>query len=77
MTDDDKLWREHGEREGWVLPFRAAWPLRLPVVRTVRALWYSWRVTRWARLWRAIGIGFGNITPFDNWVLYAIATGKA
>lgn len=76
-AEDDEVWRKHGEREGWTLPFVAPWPLRLPVIRTVRAAWFSYKVDRWARGWGAIGIGMGNVQPYDGWVLYAIATGKA
>ena len=75
-SDDDRLWREHGEREGWRLPPAAAWPLRLPIIRTVRFVWLSWHATNHARAWGAIGIGLANIQPYDNWVLYAIARGK-
>ena len=75
--EDDDLWRAHGTREGWTLPFVAAWPLRLPVIRTVRAAWHSHKVGRHAHAWGAVGIGMGNVQPYDGWVLYAIATGKA
>lgn len=76
-SEDDRVWREHGEREGWTLPFVAPWPLRLPGIRIIRAAWHSWRATQWARGWGAIGIGLGQIEPYDNWVIYAVATGKA
>ncbi len=75
--NDDEVWRSHGEREGWSLPFVRPWPLRLPVIRTIRAVWFSWRVDSHAHAWGSIGIGCGGIQPYDGWVLYAIATGKA
>lgn len=40
-NDDDAAWRADGERNGWVLPPKAAWPLRLPVMRWLRATYHT------------------------------------
>ena len=77
MGDDDKLWSDHGEREGWVLPLKASLPLRLPLVRDIRAELYWWRAAKRYRAKGVTGIALCHLEPYDNWVSYAIATGKA
>jgi len=42
MTEDEKRWKEDGERNGWALPEPAAWPLRLPAIRHARVLWHAY-----------------------------------
>jgi hypothetical protein len=42
MTEDEKRWKEDGERNGWALPEPAAWPLRLPGIRHARVLWHAY-----------------------------------
>lgn len=69
---DDMLWRRAGSRNGWIMPKRAPWLLRLPVIRTFRAAYYDWRVSRHNAAWQSVGL-----VPrgYDEWVIYAIARG--
>ena len=75
MTEDPdmKRWREAGERNGWVLPPKAAWPLRLPVIRYLRCVWLSVKIETHYALWSG---GCGSLrSGYDEWVLFAIACG--
>lgn len=74
LDDDAKLWREDGDRYGWVLPKPAAWPLRLPVIRHIRAAWNAY----WIEQHYRHGLGsIGLRTGYDEWALYAIWRGWA
>lgn len=75
QQDDDAVWREDGRRNGWHLPPKAAWPFRLPIVRTVRAIWLDYRVRRAASEWASINIGIGSPNQRDLWVIYAVSRG--
>lgn len=75
QEDDDRAWRKDGERNGWVLPPKAVWPLRLPVIRLFRVAWHDFRAHQTAERWAAAGIGIGGPNPYDRWVLYAISRG--
>ena len=75
MTADEQAWCEDRQRHGWVLPPKAAWPLRLPGIRYVRALIANIRTHRQADAWASIGIGLQGPAPYDRWVVYAIAKG--
>jgi hypothetical protein len=73
---DDLAWSKAGEENQWVLPEKAAWPLRLLLIRTVRYWWLRRKIQRQARDFASIGIGLGHMNPYDAWVLHAIACGK-
>lgn len=75
MTEDDRLWMQDGIRNGWRLPPKAAWPLRLPVIRHVRATWLDWRVTRRVEEWASVGLGTGTMNQRDAWIIYAVSRG--
>jgi len=71
----DQIWREDGERNGWVLP-SVSWPFRLPGVRLVRFFWHSWKLESHVRTANELGLGvFAD--PRDKWVLWAIRRGWA
>jgi len=69
---DDVRWETTRKACGWELPKSAPWPLRLPVIRNIRALFASIAVER-----HYVDIEpFGGLrTGYDEWVLYAIARG--
>ncbi len=71
MTDLER-WTEDGKRNGWELPQKAIWFLRLPGLRHIRVFFASWAVER-----HYAGIApLGLIrTGYDEWVLFAIARG--
>lgn len=73
--DDDRAWRRDGEANGWTLPSKAAWPLRLPIIRLIRAAWLEDRACKAASEWATIGIGVGGPNPRDRWVIYAVSRG--
>lgn len=75
MTEDERTWRKDAERYGWALPPKAAWPLRLPIIRTIRWAWLDYRVHKAAANWAAVGIGVGGPNQRDLWILYAVARG--
>ncbi|KTS09766.1 hypothetical protein SB2_11985 [Methylobacterium radiotolerans] len=75
QMDEDNAWRRDGERHGWTLPPKAAWPLRLPIIRAFRAAWLDYRVHKAASDWASAGIGVGGPNQRDLWILYAIARG--
>lgn len=75
MTADEQAWYEDRQRYGWVLPRKAAWPLRLPGIRRVRAVYHAWRAERQVDAWARIGIGIAGVSAYDRWVVYAIARG--
>lgn len=75
---DDKsdcAWLDDKHDRGWYLPKRAAWPLRLWGVRHFRLLLVAERVQHFASRFASVGVGFGHVSPYDNWVLYAISRG--
>lgn len=72
MNQDEQRWHEDRWRHGWKLPPAAAWPLRLPVIRHVRAVIGGWRAESHAAAWASIGAG---VSGYDRWVIYAIARG--
>ena len=71
MTDEER-WQKDGETFDWTLPPKAAWPLRLPIVRFVRAFVLLLRVDKHERRWRSIG---ALPSGYDRWVLFGIAKG--
>ncbi len=73
--DDERAWRRDGEVNGWVLPPKAAWPLRLPVIRTIRAMRMEDRADAAAAAWAAVGVGVGQPNPRDRWLIYAVWRG--
>lgn len=73
--DDDRAWRRDGEANGWTLPPKAAWPLRLPIIRLIRAAWLEDRACKAASEWATVGIGVGGPNPRDRWVIYAVSRG--
>lgn len=75
MSEDDRLWNEDRERNGWTLPFKASWPLRLPVVRIFRAMYHDFRMQSFVEQWAMTGVGLGVPNQYDLWVLYAIRRG--
>lgn len=75
QRDDDAAWLADGERNGWILPPRAAWPLRLPVIRHVRAMVLDYRVSRRVEEWASAGLGTGSMNQRDAWIIYAVARG--
>jgi hypothetical protein len=73
-AEDDQLWREDGERRGWRLPPPAPWPMRLPGVRHLRAVW----MTFWIEQHYRYGLGsIGIRTGYDEWVTHAVWRGWA
>ncbi|TXN22083.1 hypothetical protein [Methylobacterium sp. WL19] len=74
-NDDDAAWRADGDRNGWFLPNKAAWPLRLPIVRWLRASLADYRIHRAASQWASAGVGLGPPNQRDLWVIYAISRG--
>lgn len=60
--DQDAAWRKDAERNGWTLPPKAVWPLRLPGVRFIRAAWMDYRVSKASSQWASVGIGLGSRT---------------
>lgn len=74
MTLDEQRWHEDRLRHRWSLPRKAMWPLRLPVIRHIRAVITGWRAESYAAAWSSVGIGAG-VSGYDRWVMYAIARG--
>lgn len=76
QADEDRAWREDGERNGWKLtPSRRIW--RLWGIRHVRCAFHEYRATQAARAYASAGIGWGGLNQRDVWVLYAIWRGWA
>lgn len=73
--NEDALWREDKERNGWKLPPPAPWLLRLPVLRTIRGAWNLYHAEKNADQWASVGIGLGSMNPYDRWIIYAIYRG--
>jgi hypothetical protein len=72
---DDVRWQEDGIKNDWRLPFKRAWPLRMPVVRHIRAMLIAIGTERHYRRWAMIG-AIGR-SGYDEWVTYAVARGWA
>jgi hypothetical protein len=73
MTDPaDIEWRDTGIRNGWKLPFIAPWPMRLPGVRHLRAMYAYWQIERHYSIIQPMGL---IRTGYDEWVVWAIARG--
>lgn len=53
------------------------WIRRWPVIRHVRAVYWSYRVHRWAWMWGRMGIGLGHPNPADLAHLERIWKGEA
>lgn len=69
----DNLWSLDGERHGWSLPTKAPKVYRLPVIRTIRALYIAIKIERHNAFWSH---SLGSIpSGYDEWVLYAIRRG--
>lgn len=68
MTDDELAARV-GQKP-------APWPLRLPVIRHIRAAVLTWRIERHYDLWRSLGRPGGWTTDEIAWV-EAIRRGDA
>ena len=75
QQDEDAAWRADGEANGWILPKPAIWPLRLWGFRHIRVIWLDHRVHRWASVMGSVGMGIGQPTQRDLWVLYAVQRG--
>ena len=73
-VESDRRWFDDQREWGWKLPPRAPWPLRLPIVRAIRAAWLSSRADRHFAAFRTLGMARGG---YDAWVVYAIARGWA
>lgn len=71
--DSDLSWQIDGLINNWMLPRPAPYPLRLPVIRNVRAIILSYQVLRHEDMVSRVGLGFP--TGYDQWVLYAIRRG--
>lgn len=71
----EERWKADKVRYGWELPPPAAWPLRLWGIRHFRAGFVQGMAERWAESWNRAGIGFGGISQYDLWVIYAIKRG--
>lgn len=68
----EKYWNEEKEANGWELPRKAWWPLRLPIIRHGRAIFLMIMVDLFYRK----GLGsIGVRSGYDEWVLYAIIRG--
>ena len=65
-------WAEIGDQQGWTMPSAPLWK-RLPLIRHVRAVYHSFRLTIWEEQWTALGY-----CPNDNddWVTYGMWRGK-
>ena len=63
MTQDEAMWRLHGNTQGWFPVAAATWPLRLPLVRHVRAGLLAARNWAWSaeQCWLLAGIARGWI----------------
>ena len=74
MTDSNKEtpWGITGRQQGWVMPSAPLWK-RLPVIRHVRTLYHSARLTIWEEQWTALGY-FPN--GYDDWAIYGMWRGK-
>ena len=68
----EKMWREMKKDEGWELPEKASWPLRLPIIRHIRFAYLVMRVARHYQFYGSLGL---FSTGYDEWVLYAIRRG--
>ena len=68
----DEDWRKDRDERRWSLPAKAPWPLRLPVIRHIRAAYARIQVERHY----SCGLGMIGIrTGYDDWVCYAIQRG--
>lgn len=72
IPSDWDRWRQDGERNHWELPRKALWPLRIPVVRHIRALWATLMIERHYRIYASLGL---LRTGYDEWVVFAILKG--
>lgn len=70
FRSDEERWRQDGIDNRWSLPKPAHWLLRLPVIRHIRAGYFSIRIE-----WHYGSCPVGLRTGYDEWVLYAIARG--
>jgi hypothetical protein len=77
MTDQnsERIWREIADKNGWIMP-AAVWWKRLPIIRNFRAAYHGYQAEKYASAWGSLGVGLGRVGPYDNWVIYGIATGK-
>lgn len=55
---------------------KAAWPLRLPIIRTIRAMAFCYRVNRHYDFWRSMGM-LGGWTRHEIAHWEAIKRGEA
>ncbi len=69
---DLKRWKADGDRNGWTLPPAAPWPMRLTIIRHVRAVWNTMQVERHYAVFAQYGLVRSG---YDEWVIYAIARG--
>lgn len=72
----EQCWRADKKSNGWELPKKTFFLLRLPIARRFRALYHEIHVYGWARSWGRAGIGWGHPSQYDLWVLYAIRRGR-
>lgn len=75
MIEYDKRWQDDAALNNWRLPFKAPWPLRLPIIRNVRAAWHALQTERHYQRWSMLGAM--SRTGYDEWVIYAVARGWA
>ncbi len=67
MSDAIQEWRDIGAQNGWKMPKRPRWFLRLPVVRH---LWVFILAGRVDRHYRNMPIGIP--TGYDHWALWGM-----
>lgn len=74
IGQDEDLIRWHRDKveRGWRLPDIAPWPLRLPIIRHIRALWISWHIEKYYAAWSESGLVSSG---YDEWVIFAIFRG--
>ncbi len=72
MDKHEKKWRKTKKERGWVLPAKAVWWKRLPIIRRFRAGFLSVKMEK--HYTKGLG-SIGIRTGYDEWVLYAIARG--
>lgn len=75
QAQEDLAWQRDGDAHEWVLPPKAAWPLRLWGVRFIRAMVLDYRVHKLAGQFAQAGIGLGPPNQRDIWIIYAVARG--
>jgi hypothetical protein len=72
MTESERNWLDDAEDNGWLMPSAPKWK-RLPVVRHIRAMYHSWRVSRHQQMWTAATGALHS--GYDRWVIYGMARG--